>query len=94
MQPSDAIRVVLSILVPFALFAPIVVVSRSLPSADAQSLTQTAGLVVSATIGLGILLQRFRRATVVICLVYLPLMLGLLFYFGLFLVGRIYGDVL
>lgn len=86
-----------ALLVPFPLEALLIIVHHNMVNVwwNVPEWLDWVGwlpIIISADVGFGFLAWRYRRYAVVIGIVYLPIMFGLLVFFGLWLVGYLYDN--
>lgn len=93
---GPTVSILLSLTIPFVIMVPSVVLTRALAQVSTWPPVAVSILllILSAGAGFAVLARIFRRQAIIIALAYFPVMVGLLYYFGLFLVGAFYGDAI
>lgn len=96
--PRKGYSIVASVLVPLALQVVITVIGRSLPiaplSVGGGFILSVALLALVAISGFAFLFRAFRPHAVLAGLLYFPSIVCLMFYFGVFFNGYVFGDSL
>jgi hypothetical protein len=83
-----ATRVALAFLVPFEIQSVGLIAAESMSTPAVQG----AAFLLSVATGFALLPPQMRRRPVLTALAYVPVMLGMLWYFSLWFVGYFFGD--